>query len=217
MGSMERLTIDLSTIRAALTRDLPGAAAQYRMAPGYRSQQAREGIRWREAAVLVLLYPKTGQLYFPLTLRPDDLPHHKGQVSLPGGAREGDETLSSTALRETREELGVEEDRVTVLGALSPLEVPPSGFRIQPFVGSLPFEPLFAPAKGEVSELIETPLVSLLDPARLRSENRNFDGKTWAVPYYEIGSHIVWGATAMILAEFAALLQSELSSNCVST
>ena len=154
-----------------------------------------------------MLYPLEGQLCFPLTQRPDSVEYHKGQISLPGGSQENGESLCQTALRETQEEVGVDMAAVEVIGQLSRLYVPPSNFCIQPFVGYVAQRPDFRIEAVEVAELIETPLQALLDPATVRVEDWKLYGGIWPIPFYQFGPHKVWGATAMILSEFAAMLE----------
>ena len=161
----------------------------------------------REAGVLILLYPCDGQLYFPLTRRTDTVESHKGQVSLPGGAREGDESLQATALRETCEELNVCPDTWNVLGRLTPLYIPPSGFRISPFISYTPARPAFTPDPIEVAELIETPLALLLEPSTVVREEWTLRGTLVEVPFFHVAGHQVWGATAMVLSELVTLLR----------
>jgi 8-oxo-dGTP pyrophosphatase MutT (NUDIX family) len=179
------------------------------MAPPYRRDQIEVMLNppaCKQAGVLILLYSLNGRLCFPLTKRGDDVEFHKGQISLPGGAQEGGESLSQTALREAQEEIGVDAECVEVLGALSFLYVPPSNFCIQPFVGYVSRRPDFQVEAIEVAELIEAPLETLLDPATARVEEWELRGGVWPIPFYQFGPHKVWGATAMILAEFAAML-----------
>ncbi len=201
------MTID--DVKRVLRRPLPGLEAQAQMAPPYRRDQIAMMLNppaCRQAGVLVLLYPHDGRLCFPLTKRPESVEFHKGQISLPGGAREGAESLRQTALRETEEEIGVPASSVELIGTLSFVYVPPSNFSIQPYVGYVPCRPTFCLAAGEVAELIEAPLDALLDPATARVEDWEIRGSVWPIPFYQFGPHKVWGATAMILAEFAAML-----------
>ncbi|HTX71972.1 MAG TPA: CoA pyrophosphatase [Rectinemataceae bacterium] len=191
-------------IAAGSGRGLPGREAQYSMAPSHRPGSGQPG-NYREAAVLVLLYPSAGRLLFPLTLRSEGTRSHRGQVSLPGGAREENETLVETAFRETHEEIGVGAGGIHLLGALSPLDVPPSGFHVQPYVACLDAPPRFVVERGEVAQLIEAPLSALLEPDAAREERRVLVGQDSRVPYYLFGGHKVWGATAMILAELREL------------
>jgi 8-oxo-dGTP pyrophosphatase MutT (NUDIX family) len=202
------MTID--DVKLALARPRPGLEAQARMAPPYRRDQIAVMLNppkdCRQAGVLILLYPHNGQLHFPLTRRPDTVEFHKGQISLPGGSRENTELLRQAALRETQEEIGVVSSAVEVLGELTSLYVPPSNFCVQPFVGYTPRRPDFQIEEKEVAELIEVPLDKLLDPTTAREEDWDIHGGTWRMPFFQLGPHKVWGATAMILAEFVAMM-----------
>jgi 8-oxo-dGTP pyrophosphatase MutT (NUDIX family) len=198
----------LAAIRQALSRPLPGRVAQMRMStrprPGLEVRPP--GHQPRQGGVLILLYPKDGHLHFPLTRRTETLGDHKGQISLPGGAREGDEPLEWTALRETHEELGVDPRSVKVLGGLTPLYIFHSDYCITPYVAARPTRPTFVPDPVEVAELLEVPLLTLLDPAIQRKEEWVLHQTLTRVPFYQIGEHKVWGATAMVLSEFEAVL-----------
>lgn len=181
------------------------------MAPGYRLEPDffNASGAWREAAVLVLLYEVDGAVRFPLMLRPSGGGVHASQVSLPGGSRESGESLQDCALRETAEELGVEPGSVRVLGALTPLEVPPSRFTVHPFVGVVSARPVFRPAPEEVAALFEPSLDDVLSAGTHEEDQAEFRGSLWRVPFYRLAGQRVWGATAMILAELEALLRVE--------
>ncbi len=161
----------------------------------------------REASVLILLYPVGGAIRFPLILRPDSDGPHGGQIGLPGGSLEEGEGAAEAALRETEEELGVPPKSVDILGALSETHVPPSGYLVRPFVGWISTRPLFRPSAAEVAGIVEPSLEELLDPARRLSETREIGGRGWTVPFFRLAGHDVWGATARMLAELAALLE----------
>ncbi|MBC7251600.1 MAG: CoA pyrophosphatase [Anaerolineae bacterium] len=199
----------IAGLRLALQRPKPGWAAQRLMAPRPRPTLAERGPHHQphQAGVLILLYPVNHDLAFPLTLRTETVENHKGQISLPGGAREGDEPLSWTALRETQEELGVDPASVEVLGDLTPLYVPPSDYCIYPFVAFCPFHPAWEPDPIEVAEVLEIPLSLLRDPHTVHREWWKIRGQDVDVPFYLIGRHKVWGATAMVLSEFMAVLE----------
>lgn len=164
----------------------------------------------RRGAVLLLLYPKEGKDYLVLTLRNTYEGIHSGQVSLPGGKmEETDRDPVSAALRETHEEVGVDPKKVQILGSLSPIYIPPSRFLVYPFVGHTDHAPDFHADPVEVAEIIETPLEVLLN-RRYRKEKPLFVRTEQAeipVKYFDIAGHVVWGATAMILSEFAEILK----------
>ncbi|MFQ6015439.1 MAG: NUDIX hydrolase [Anaerolineae bacterium] len=200
----------LDEVRRALKAPKPGLSAQKRMAvrPRPGGHHVPPGHQPKDGGVLILLYPKDAQLHLPLTRRTDTVANHKGQISLPGGAREtGDRSLEETALRETREELNIDLQRVEILGALTPLYIPVSGYLIHPFVAFCAERPDFNPDPIEVAELLEVPLASLLDPATRREEDWKLVGMTVRVPFFQVGEHKVWGATAMVLSEFVVILQ----------
>jgi 8-oxo-dGTP pyrophosphatase MutT (NUDIX family) len=204
----------VADVRRAMGRPLPGLSAQLRMAPAYRLGELRDRTPSpspKEAGVLILFYPRDGRLYFPLTRRTDTVENHKGQISLPGGAREVGESLQATALRETCEELCVCLEGWTVLGQLTSLYIPHSGFLISPFVAYAPARPAFDPDPVEVAELIETPLALLLDPATVVWEEWELHGAPIKVPFFHIYGHKVWGATAMVLSELVVLLRGVLA------
>ncbi len=134
--------------------------------------------------------------------------YHKGQVSLPGGAQEPGETLETTALREVAEELGIAASCIEVLdGPLTPVYIPISGFRVTPFVGFAPIRPALTAAPDEVIEIIEAPLEAIVDDGSIHEEEWDIRGESRSVPFFAIHGHKVWGATAMMLSEFAEMLK----------
>lgn len=168
-----------------------------------------EGVVARQGAVLILLYPDGDDLRLPLTVRSDRLPNHRGEVSLPGGATDpGDDGPAMTALRECYEELGVPPDSVETLGALSPIYIPPSNFRITPIAGLRAAAPQFTLSQDEVSAVISVTLRELLDPALVTIEQWTLRGREVRVPFFAIDGYKVWGATALILSEFVARMRS---------
>ncbi len=191
-----------------LAGPLPGPEAQLGLAPrprfGWRPGHIPDEAR--HSGVLLLLFPVREVPHFVLTVRDRRLPQHAGQVSLPGGAVEGDESPRETALREAREEIGVDPRSVAILGRLSPLHVPVSGFVLHPLVGTTDAAPALVSQQGEVEQILDVSLDRLSDPSILRVEQRVHDGRKTEVPYFALEQHRVWGATAMVLAEFLTLL-----------
>jgi len=171
--------------------------------------------RIRNAAGLVLVFPgdehdrvgaALARAHIVLTVRADTLRRHSGQVSLPGGVVEPGETFEQAALREAFEEVALAPDDVRVLGALTPLDIPVSGFRLHPVVAALDRRPTLAAVDGEVAHILEVAIDDLMDPARLVHSSREREGLPVQVPAFRVSDHEIWGATAMVLAEFLTLL-----------
>ncbi len=199
----------LSRIEKGLWASLPGIPVQLHMVPEPRpGQKAYFEVEDTslKAGVLILLYKKGGRLWMLLTRRTESVLHHRGQISLPGGEQHPGESLEATALRETVEELGPDLGAVRVLGRLTPLYIPPSNYCIYPTVAFVPGVPALSPQPDEVAEVIEVPVDHLADPANTRRESWSLAGRPVEVPFYEYEGHKIWGATAMVLAEFLALL-----------
>jgi len=192
-----------------LRRKLPGEEAQLRMSPSFRGN-INEQKAPVEAAVLALFYASKKNTHLVFIKRNEYDGPHSAQVSFPGGAREAvDKTREETALRETREEVGIK-GKMEILGALTPLHIPVSNFMVYPYVGCMEEAPLFRPDPAEVQYVIEAPLSALLDPGNSRSETLKHHGQFMEVPFYSVRNEKIWGATAMMLSEvlqLAALLQ----------
>lgn len=200
----------LRQIRHDLAGPLPGKTAQYKMAPQVRlgAEESYETPRpdARRGGVLALFYPEGNRLSLPLILRPTYIGVHSGQVGFPGGGFDPlDTDLTATALREAYEEVGVHPSEVTVLGHLTPLYVFASNYLVLPTVAWSDFRPDFRPDPYEVAQLIETPLLDLLDETKRRSEPWDLRGRMSEVPFFAIQGHKIWGATAMMLSELLAL------------
>ena len=201
------MAITLETVKRALQLEgFDGRSAQLKMAPILRQNMRppENPGQPRIGSVLILLYCHSNELYLVLTRRRDDMRSHAGQISFPGGKREPDEPLAATALRETDEEIGIPAHQLTILGQLTPIYIMPSDFEVHPFVawhvdGK---RPSFHPAITEVAEIIEAPLHQLLDPSTRREEMWQIRGRDLLVPFFHLGSHKVWGATAMMMSEF---------------
>jgi 8-oxo-dGTP pyrophosphatase MutT (NUDIX family) len=190
--------------REILFQELPGEKAHLRMSPSFRggSRQPDEPAR---AGVLVLLYPSGDDLCLIFIKRNEYDGPHSAQVSFPGGAWEAsDGSLANTALRETREELGIA-DQIDILGELTPLHIPVSNFMVFPFLGWMERRPEFHPDSSEVQYVIEASLKELLDPANSQSEIIFHHNRQIEAPFYLAGKEKIWGATAMMLSEVLQL------------
>jgi 8-oxo-dGTP pyrophosphatase MutT (NUDIX family) len=119
---------------------------------------------------------------------------------------EAGETLVDAALREAHEEVGIDPSTVTVRGTLTPIHIPVSGFTLYPVVGTAAARPALKAEENEVARVLEVAVGDVLDPARQMRTHRMRDGADYEVPYFDLDGEAVWGATAMVLAEFAAWL-----------
>jgi 8-oxo-dGTP pyrophosphatase MutT (NUDIX family) len=225
----------VSRLEAAFRLPLPGPAAQARMAvmprrkwaPGFSAE------RVRNAAGLILVFPKKeataehaeiaeqndslrsprsprllsdrDRAHIILTVRSESV-RHGGQVSLPGGVVDPGETFEQAALREAHEEVALPLGEVRVLGELTPLDIPVSGFRLHPIVGVHPTRPTLSPSDFEVARILEIGVDELQNPRHFVTTERERDGLRFSVPAFRIAGVEIWGATAMVLAEFLALL-----------
>lgn len=203
-------------LKRRLEQPLPGLDAQLKMAPTpladgpSRKLQAPSGAN--NSSVLLLLFPnKEDQLELLLTLRSSDI-DHGGQISLPGGQSEEDETSVETALREAHEEVGIDPNSVEILGLLSDLYVSHSNNLVKPIVGFLPERPGLTLNPAEVEEAFTVELDSLATKKNLAVENWDLQKYSYQVPYWDVHEVPLWGATAMILSEFLELYREFLKT-----
>lgn len=163
----------------------------------------------KPAAVLVPLYVAGGELWVLLTRRADHLLHHPGQYAFPGGARDdGDADEVATALREAREELGIPEEHVMVLGHLDDL-LTVTGFVISPVVGAIPYPHELQPDPQEVAAVVPVPFSVIANPLLVEEQEFTWQGKRLRSPVLHYGAHRIWGATARILQDLLSRLTGE--------
>ena len=200
----------ITQLEITITNDLPGEESQQKMRVNYDQSIELPFSKNNStaAAVLILLYLEDNEIHFFLTKRSNELEHHKGQISLPGGTQEENEELTHTALRETQEEIGINKTSISIIGSMTPLFVPVTGFMIHPFIGysSNKLEP--TPDPSEVEAIFSVNISDLLNETNQTIEKRNIRGYDVEVPYFKLNNYEVWGATSMILSEFRDLIKS---------
>ena len=198
----------IKSLEKILSSKLPGEKAHDIMRTGPKFPKPLEYMKKKAipSAVLILLFPNNNTFNFILTLRSQRVETHKGQISLPGGAQEQDESLEKTALREAEEEIGVSPETIELIGRLSTLYVPFSGFDIHPYVGWATEMPEINISVEEVDKIISVPVTELIDSNNLRIKNTSLRGIPVKMPYFNLKNEIVWGATSMILSEFKQLI-----------
>lgn len=200
----------LDHLEERLKRPLPGVSAQRTMAPVGRIPPDYESHPRgaRDGAVLILLCPGPELVFIR---RAEDGGHHSGQIAFPGGGREPeDKNPIGVALRETQEEIGVPAESIRVLGSLSRLYIPVSNYSVQPVVGCVDALPHFVPDPREVDEVIVLPLKGI-DEAR-NIVSLRFSSRVLTTPAYQFDAVVIWGATAMMLAEFLKVWDEAVDS-----
>ena len=163
--------------------------------------------KMKTAAVLIGLFEKENEWYFPLIKRPMHEKNHPGQIALPGGAMEKGEDLQETARREAFEEVGILPEKVKIIGKLTPLPVPVSNYLIHPFVGIVDEEPDWEINGNEVEELIILRMKTLIEADNGYYEEWNLRGSQVKVPIFKVMGKTVWGATATVLSELLDLIK----------
>jgi 8-oxo-dGTP pyrophosphatase MutT (NUDIX family) len=201
----------ISLLEEKLKNPLPGEKAQLLMGSDIRMKEFKwiaENKKTKNSGVMILLYPHNQSIFSVLIQRPKYKGTHGGQMALPGGKKEKEDTdIIQTALRETQEEIGVDRNKIKILGSLSRLYIPPSNFVIYPAVGYISKRPVFIPSEDEVDEIIEYDIMSLLDPEIKKiTKMKVMKVFSFNAPYFDIHKKIVWGATGMVLSEFREIL-----------
>lgn len=213
---------NLQTLQSRLNfQKIPGWKAQQIMAPPYR-QHLVDDARFNTqkskiAAVLIILYEKNGEIYFPVIHRNTYPGVHSNQIGFPGGkVEESDENLEQTAIRESFEEIGAKKHGLRIWGELTELFIPPSNYIVYPFIGSYILDPNFTPCDKEVKEIISLPLKDFILNPPITNYRIDINQKSYEVPGFHLRPNLnVWGATAMMLNEFLEFVRNSLNLNTI--
>ena len=160
----------------------------------------------KQASVGIIVFKEKNKLFFLLTKRTENVEHHKGQVSLPGGAIDRNETAKNASLRETNEEIGIDSSTLESLGQLSSLYTPVSYFNIHVFLWYSKVQPQIKINNSEVDQVYKIGLDELIDNNLVSNTPINKSGFKINVPSYNFNECICWGATAMIITELKDII-----------
>ena len=200
----------LFLLKKVLTQPLPGLSVQSLMSPTGDNTEKYFKVpsNAHKAGVLFMLYPKDNTWHTVFMKRTSNIQDiHSNQISLPGGRYEdADGTLEQCAIREAHEETGIAPGQIDIFGKLSPLYVYASNHLVHPFIGIISKDPVFIPALAEVQSLIEVPIDHFYSNDIIKYKDLNIRHVTLKdVPYYDLYGEVLWGATAMMMAEFIYL------------
>jgi len=215
---IKHMTSFYNFLNHRLSKDLPGRVAQKIMAPyplnGKPNRTHYEPAHddFRNSSVLVPFIEWNGELEIILTLRTQSI-NHGGQLSFPGGGKEGDETIEETALREAQEEIGLDRESAEIVGKLTPLYVGHSDNMVTPVIAFIRKEQEFTPNPNEVDEIISVPISDLVTEQKLIEDEWDLRGTPYNVPFWNIHRVPLWGATAMMMSELVELYKEYVSKH----
>ncbi|WP_460471747.1 NUDIX hydrolase [Emticicia fontis] len=179
-----------------------------KMSPNRMRLKGEPNESTRRSGVLLLFYPKGEDIYLPLILRPQYDGVHGGQMAFPGGRAElKDKGIQDTALREAQEEIGIKASDVKIIGNLTELYINPSNLLCQPVLGYINYRPDFYPDEREVAAILEVPLSDFLNPDTVQTRLVEARGYKFETPGFIIQEQMVWGATAMMIAELLDIIK----------
>lgn len=201
----------INQLKLQLDQPLPGKDAQSIMMiepkPIFNNTNT---IKVKLSAVLILLFFENDDWNFFLTKRSQNVNNHKGQISLPGGVHEENESLQETAIRETEEEIGIPSEDIQLIGSLSPFYVPVSNFNISPFVGWMEKKPQVKAFDREVEKVFSISINKFILESTQKIKYDKLNGEMVKIPYFDIDNEMVWGATSIILSEFKNIILETL-------
>lgn len=193
-------------LKNELSKPLPGPAAQQMMSPSMR-RPPETNLPSLKASVMILLYIRQQEAYTVFIKRAEYDGVHSGQISFPGGMYEPcDDSLLTTAIRETEEEIGISRNEITPIGMLTCLHVPVTNVNILPVVAILTGQPGFNHDPHEVAFVIEARINDIINPLNKKKKMIRIGDFEIEAPYFDINGHHIWGATAMMLSEFLEVL-----------
>ena len=202
----------IQQMEKTLKNPLPGYVAHRKMAAevlNHRKLYEYDPLRTKTGSVLIHFYEKDSRIFITLIERQKYDGVHSGQISFPGGKKDkADSSVYITALREAEEEVNIYRDQVKIIGSLSPIYIAASDFKVHPILGYSLTIPDFVADKKEVAKIINFPVEQFLTYGIIKETLLNIQGTQIQTPYYDIEGKIVWGATAMILSELIAVVQT---------
>tara|TARA_A100001011_G_scaffold359155_1_gene405448 strand:+ start:325 stop:966 length:642 start_codon:yes stop_codon:yes gene_type:complete len=210
MGLKVDKIITLIKERVRSNNDLPGWNSHKKMAVipinSFTEKAFTPPKDAKQASVGIIVFKENNKLFFLLTKRTENVEHHKGQVSLPGGAIDRNETAKNASLRETNEEIGIDSSTLESLGQLSSLYTPVSYFNIHVFLWYSKVQPQIKINNSEVDQVYKISLDELIDNNLVSNTPINKSGFEINVPAYNFNECICWGATAMIITELKDII-----------
>jgi 8-oxo-dGTP pyrophosphatase MutT (NUDIX family) len=166
-----------------------------------------------DAAVLVPIFCKDKEYHVLLTKRSFDVQHHRGQIAFPGGSHsEADKNLLDTALRESKEEIGLNPRDARVIGELDDI-VTITNFKVTPYVAIIPHPYEFTRNPNEILEIFDVPVSALLKKMNFKEEVRTGHRGQVTVYFYKYKGKVIWGTTAAILKQLLDTMKSACKSS----
>lgn len=202
----------ISRLAYIIEHELPGEVAHYPLSPLHRpvtSEIVKNLTEYKASAVAIILFEDQDDHHFILIQRTEYKGIHSGQISFPGGKKEeSDTSFEHTARRESFEEIGIDLEDATLLGKLSPVYIPVSGFLVEPFVFHYPYIPNFQLQDREVASIFSIPIKELLQENVISTMNISSENKLVMknVPCFNLQEKQVWGATALMINEFREVI-----------